>query len=93
MKKYKIMVIGAGGNSSWFINYIADLRKKDQLPLSMEFTIFDEDNVEKKNLLYQDFTLEDVFENKADALAYRYDMIAKKRFVTTEGSPLLMSAF
>ena len=75
------MIAGAGGINSWLIQLIHDLIIKEQIPQSWEFTIFDGDGVEKKNLLYQNFQFEDQLENKAKTLAERYDMIHKSKFV------------
>lgn len=81
MKKLNVMVAGGGGNSSWFLRLAAELIEKSQIPQTVEFTVFDGDNVEKKNLLYQDFTLGDVLENKAKVLAIRHAMLAKQKFI------------
>ncbi|HLP80881.1 MAG TPA: ThiF family adenylyltransferase [Nitrosomonas sp.] len=75
------MIAGAGGNNSWFLNEINRLIIKDQLPTGIEFTIYDGDDVEKKNLLYQDFETADVLENKAKVLSIRYAMHAKQRYI------------
>lgn len=75
------MVIGCGGNGSWLLRHIHRLIKKDQIPQTVEFTLYDDDNVEKKNLLYQDFEMKDVLDNKAQVMANRYDMVAKGKRV------------
>ena len=75
------MIGGAGGNNSWLCRVLAELQLRDQIPPHVEFTIFDGDNVEKKNLLYQDFILDDVLENKAKVLAARHAMLAKQKFI------------
>lgn len=75
------MVIGCGGNGSWLLRHIHRLIKKDQIPQAVEFTLYDDDNVEKKNLLYQDFEMKDVLDNKAQVMANRYDMVAKGKRV------------
>lgn len=81
----KVMVVGAGGNGSWFLQHIARLIHKDQIPTSISFTVFDGDDVEKKNTLYQDYSLTDVLENKADVMANRYDFLtAVPKFVKTD---------
>ncbi len=77
----KVMVAGAGGINSWFISLISDLIGKDQIPLTWEFTIYDGDNVEKKNLLYQNFQFEDQLENKAEILGKRYGLGYKPKFI------------
>jgi len=81
MKKLNVMIAGAGGNNSWLCRILAELQARDQIPAHVEFTIFDGDNVEKKNLLYQDFTLDDVLENKAKVLATRHAMLGKQKFI------------
>jgi molybdopterin/thiamine biosynthesis adenylyltransferase len=81
MKKLNVMIGGAGGNNSWLCRVLAELQLRDQIPPHVEFTIFDGDNVEKKNLLYQDFILDDVLENKAKVLAARHAMLAKQKFI------------
>jgi len=77
----KIMIAGAGGINSWLVGLIADLIDKDQIPLSWEFTIFDGDNVEKKNLLYQNFGITDLPDNKAETLAKRYNIFYKDHYI------------
>ena len=79
--KQRVMIAGAGGINSWLIQLVNDLVIKEQIPQSWEFTIFDGDSVEKKNLLYQNFQFEDQLENKAKTLAERYEMMHKPKFV------------
>jgi hypothetical protein len=96
MKKISVAVVGCGGNGSWFLREISRLIKHDQIPSSVEFTIFDHDDVAKKNLPYQDFELKEVLENKAKILGERYAMLFKQKKVTksTELDPfdLVISA-
>jgi hypothetical protein len=80
-RRKKVMVAGAGGINSWFISLISDLIGKDQIPLTWEFTIYDGDSVEKKNLLYQNFQFEDQLENKAEILGKRYGLGYKPKFI------------
>lgn len=80
-KTLKIMVIGCGGNGSFLLRHLHRLIKKDQLPANAEFVLYDNDTVEKKNLLYQDFEIKDVLDNKAEVMAARYDMVAKNKRV------------
>jgi len=77
----KVMVVGAGGNGSWFLRHIHRLIQKGQIPDGITFTVFDGDDVEKKNTLYQDYETKDVLENKAKVMADRYDFQAKPRYV------------
>ena len=89
MGKINVMVAGAGGNNSWFLRYAYELQQKNQIPQNVEFVIFDADSVEKKNLLYQDFELTDVLDNKAKVLATRYAMQSKQRFIKARRSETL----
>ena len=81
MKKLTVMVAGAGGNNSWFVRLADEMLHKNQIPEHVEFIIHDGDDVEKKNLLYQDYVLKDVTENKAATLASRYAMQAKQKYI------------
>ena len=64
----KILVIGAGGIGSYLISY---LNKLDLY----EIQVNDDDKVETKNLTYQNFSEEDVGENKASVMGNRYRSI------------------
>ena len=77
----RVMIAGAGGINSWLVQILSDLAVKGQIPPTWQFTIFDEDCVEKKNLLYQNFTFVDQMENKAKTLGDRYGMLYKSKFV------------
>jgi molybdopterin/thiamine biosynthesis adenylyltransferase len=80
-KRVRVMIAGAGGINSWFVELIADQIKKEQIPLFWEFTIFDGDAVEKKNLLYQNFDFKDQLENKAEILGKRFGILHKPKYV------------
>ena len=58
MKK-KILIIGAGGIGSYLIPLL------DRLGC-YTITVFDNDTIEKKNLLYQNYNEEEITLNKAD---------------------------
>lgn len=66
----KVGVIGCGGIGSYFAQHIDNLIELKQLNDS--FTFFDDDTVEKKNILYQNFEPGDVDSTKVDALELRY---------------------
>ena len=68
----KIGIIGAGGIGSYLIKALNELMDKNQLGNETEITVFDNDGVEENNILYQDFSIDDVFDNKAVSLATRY---------------------
>lgn len=69
----KILQIGVGGNGSYIIRLLTEVRAKNQFDMSKwDYTLVDFDKVEKKNLDYQLFSKEDVGKNKAEVLAKRY---------------------
>jgi molybdopterin/thiamine biosynthesis adenylyltransferase len=80
----KIAVVGCGGIGSYFIRSLSELIKRDLAGFNrinvMGIDIIDYDKVEEKNLLYQNFDIEDLDRNKAEVLADRtgYKAIAEK---------------
>ena len=75
------MIAGAGGINSWFIKTISDLCEKEQIPMHWEFTIFDGDNIESKNLTYQNFLPIDLLQDKATVLGERYGIDSKVKYI------------
>lgn len=71
-----IHVIGVGGIGSFLLRDLSRLQKTNQLiasdGTSYDISIYDEDDVEQKNLLYQDFEDDDILESKAEILGNRY---------------------
>jgi len=81
----KVAIIGCGGIGSYLFEFINRSIMNKQLPSSIEFTAFDGDSVEHKNLTYQNFLIKDIARNKASALASRYPMVTPvARFATKE---------
>lgn len=80
----KIAVIGCGGIGSYFIRSLSEMIKRDLSGFDkinpMAIDIFDYDKVEEKNLLYQNFDIEDLDRNKAEVLAEKtgYKAITEK---------------
>ena len=72
----KIMVVGLGGIGSWLIDKVSWLVDQKQLK-NIEIHGYDPDSVEEKNIRYQNFTANDIFENKAVALDIRYHSVNK----------------
>lgn len=70
-KKINIIVVGCGGIGSYLAQHIDQLIDLGQLP-DASFTFFDDDIVEKKNILYQNFEPRDVDSTKVEALEMRY---------------------
>lgn len=67
----KVKVIGCGGIGSYLAYHIDRLIEIKQIK-NMGFTFYDNDIVELKNILYQNFKSSDIDSNKTDALALRY---------------------
>ena len=67
----KVGVIGCGGIGSYFVQHVDRLIELKQIP-DMKFTFFDDDIVETKNILYQNFEPCDVDSKKVEALELRY---------------------
>jgi len=73
MKKiYKC--VGCGGIGGWFAAHISRLLDNKQIKDS-EFTFYDFDIVERKNILYQNFDISDIGSSKTDALMFKYPVI------------------
>jgi molybdopterin/thiamine biosynthesis adenylyltransferase len=77
----KVAIVGAGGNGSWLMKHLHRLVQKGQISDTISFTVFDGDDVEKKNTLYQDYETQDVLENKSKVMASRYDCKGVPRYV------------
>ena len=80
----KVAIVGAGGINSWFIKTVSDMIDKEQVPLQWEFFIFDGDNVESKNLSYQNFEFADLLKDKSAVLGNRYGMHHAVKYITTD---------
>jgi molybdopterin/thiamine biosynthesis adenylyltransferase len=66
-----IKVVGCGGIGSYFAQHIDRLVETKQITTA-DFFFYDDDVVELKNILYQNFSTKDIDSNKADALSMRY---------------------
>jgi len=66
----KILIIGCGGIGSYLVRELHRLIENAQIVANI--TLCDFDNVEPKNILYQNFTEKDMLKNKASVLAKRY---------------------
>lgn len=73
----KILIVGAGGISSWLINDLATLDKVGQLP-GTQIWVADDETVDLKNITYQNFEEKDILELKVSALAQRYNYFFKE---------------
>lgn len=66
-KEYGVLVLGAGGTGGWLASFLSKLSLKEVIML-------DGDDVELKNILRQNFTLNDVNKGKAQQIAERYGL-------------------
>tara|TARA_R100001443_G_scaffold72179_1_gene80310 strand:+ start:22274 stop:22843 length:570 start_codon:yes stop_codon:yes gene_type:complete len=66
--KRKVLIIGVGGIGSFLVPLLDKVKMYD-------ISVADPDKVETKNLTYQNFTKEDVGENKASVMGNRYRSI------------------
>ena len=66
----KIMIIGAGGIGSYLVSFL------DRIGL-YDITVFDDDDVEIKNLTYQNYEEEDVGHKKVSGLESKFGSISK----------------
>ena len=62
-----ILIVGAGGIGSYFIEFLEDMVLKNQIPPSLYY-VADFDKVEAKNVKYQNFDASDVGKNKAEVI-------------------------
>lgn len=66
-------IVGCGGIGSYFCGEVDRLVKTQQLK-DLMVTIWDSDDVELKNLTYQNFSENEVYANKAATLGRRYQL-------------------
>ena len=70
--KRKVLIIGAGGIGS----YLIPLLDKTNL---YKITVYDPDIVEKKNLTYQNYSANEVDNNKAECMNNRYSSVVNSQ--------------
>ena len=81
----KALIVGCGGIGSYFIEHLQKAMLNNQIPIkTTEIQIVDNDTVEMKNILYQNFTDKDVLKNKAEVLGDRYDFYGVNKRIETE---------
>ncbi|MBC8550138.1 MAG: ThiF family adenylyltransferase [Candidatus Brocadiales bacterium] len=79
----KVLIIGGGGIGSWLIARLARLRDYNQLNGLDALVVADDDEIEDKNLPYQNFELDEIMDSKALALDARYGYTGKEMRITT----------
>lgn len=82
----RIAIVGCGGINSWFIHSLHDVLKVFEKRDLVYVKLFDNDEVEEKNLLRgnQNFTAEDLMEQKAEVLAKKYGFDYENILITKE---------
>lgn len=88
-KPSKIGIAGAGGIGSHLVELLFDFGvNKGQYDYSeMDIRLFDDDTVDQKNLLHQNFRPDDLGKHKAKVLEDKYAVTAVTRFMTVEDFP------
>jgi len=76
----KLLIVGVGGVGSYLTRALHNYDSNHQL-YNLQITIADGDEVDTKNLVYQNFTNDDLMENKARCLGHRYSFIYIDRFL------------
>lgn len=88
MPNYNIHIFGAGGIGSYLIDCVSKLSKHKQLDYSgnklAKIIMYDDDEVEQKNLSYQNYETGDLYESKVAALAARYPIFTPMIMRVTE---------
>lgn len=78
-----ILIVGCGGIGSFLSREINRLMLTEQINLNnVSITLMDFDNVEMKNIKYQNFTNSDIGKNKAEVLGERYCLDYKTQELT-----------
>jgi len=67
----KVSVIGCGGIGSYFAQHIDRLIELNQIK-DCKFKFYDDDKVELKNILYQNFEASDIDSPKTSALSFKF---------------------
>lgn len=93
----KILIVGCGGIGSFFIRELQDLIINDVNGVqNLDITIVDGDEIEEKNLKYQNFEIEELGKNKAESLSERYMFNAQTKFIESKkdltGFDIIISA-
>lgn len=70
----KTLICGAGGIGSFLIEQINDCFEKGYFKKAIDFVVADHDMVEAKQIMYQNYKMEDVGLNKAVAICNRFNL-------------------
>jgi len=87
----KIAVIGCGGINSWVAKHLFDVTKLFDKEELIYVRLFDNDEVEEKNLLRvnQNFEVEDLMKQKAEVLSKKYKFDFTNTFINESNLDLL----
>lgn len=92
----KILVVGCGGIGSYLVGILGALVNTGQISMDVEITLADDDTVEKKNILYQNFEESDILDYKAEILADTYGFLSQlkrlKKKSELEGYDIIIGA-
>jgi len=80
----KLLIIGGGGIGSWLVSRISRLKRFNQLNYFSEIVIVDYDEIENKNLPYQNFEVDEVMDSKALTLEDKFEIAGKNLEIKTE---------
>lgn len=82
----KIALVGAGGINSWVAHHLKDITKVFEKEKLIYIKVFDKDIVEEKNLKRQNqnFIIEELMCEKAEAIGNRYEYDFENIFITEE---------
>jgi hypothetical protein len=80
--KRKVLIVGAGGIGSWLAQHLHQLSEHGQFD-GCQFLFADDDTVETKNLSYQNFTDDDILEEKAESLNIRFGFTSLVKRIAT----------
>ncbi len=71
MKTRNILIVGVGGIGSWLAHQLFLYKNANQLDL-VNITLVDDDEVDTKNLTYQNFSKGELFDKKSEVIGKRY---------------------
>lgn len=73
-----ITICGCGGIGSYLAQHVDRLLELKQINKTSKYTFFDDDIVEHKNILYQNFEESDINDKKTTALSFKFFNISFK---------------
>jgi molybdopterin/thiamine biosynthesis adenylyltransferase len=79
----KVGIAGAGGIGSWLTHFLFEfgVSRKQFDFMNMEIDVYDDDTIDQKNLLHQNFKIDDLGKHKVSVLQKKYAINPKKKFM------------